>query len=250
VATESLIFHQLGQRIPAECEVPSGVFPITHLGEISKARILTVGLNPSPQEYFTKLKPQLTYLSSNSKRLINRDELNLSPRGKPNEDQLVRVMLSMDRYFSVGQLRSDYKMLQEYILSTADASYKKGSAAHSFAVQWPTLLSLAKINGSTIKEDLVRDNSQFLVDLVTKSPSIEKVLINGPYATKLFRDAGHFKVLMEGALPNSEAKYYFGTLGKQLAWGWDVCGNTSRDIVDWKTLSDWFGSGGWAITVK
>ena len=250
MATESLIFHQLGKLIPAGCEVPSGVFPVTHLGEISKARILTVGLNPSTQEYFTRLKPRLAYLSSNSKRLINRDELNLSPRGKPNEDQLVRVMLSMDRYFSVGQLRAEYKVLQEKILDTTDASFKKGTAAQSFAVQWPTLLSLSKIDDSTMKEDLIRETSQFLLDLVIRSPSIEKVLINGPNATKLLRDAGHFKVLMEGPLPHSDTKYYFGTFGKRLAWGWDVSGNTPRDVADWKTLSDWFSSVGWGITVK
>jgi hypothetical protein len=120
------------------CKIPNSIYiaekstPVISFGNFEKAKIGTLGINPSSNEFFNKDK----LLSQEKKRLIDLETLKLQSHEQITEDKAHEILDGCYNYFKKRPLEwfDDF----EELLNEKSFSYKDGSASHIDLVQWCT----------------------------------------------------------------------------------------------------------------
>jgi hypothetical protein len=152
------IEKRITRPIPTDASVVPDSTAVLSFGDASKARIATLGLNPSRREFAPT--PRLALSAS-------------SPAA---------VFGACNSYF----LRKPYTQWFDRfnaILKAFDASYYDGSACHLDLVQWATDPTWNRLEGS-IKERLIEEDAPFLLNQLRENPGISLLLVNGGGAWK------------------------------------------------------------------
>lgn len=119
-------------EIPPSDFVASRSTPVVSFGNFEKAKVGTLGINPSSREFFEKkslLKPSL-------KRLVDLDSLEIQNYNQINEVMAQEILNGCYNYFNVRPLEwfDDF----ENLMNAANYSYRDGTASHIDLVQWCT----------------------------------------------------------------------------------------------------------------
>jgi hypothetical protein len=91
------LFNRL-RRAPSQSSVPESL-PILFFGDSFSARVATVGINPSDQEY---LGPDGQELQGNARRFHTLSSLGASDRVSLNPEQAMQAIERMRRNFQPG----------------------------------------------------------------------------------------------------------------------------------------------------
>ena len=83
---ESFLIERIRMRKPAVDAIVSESFPITNFGDINSARTVTVGINPSVDEFLSRAKGRPT-LREGKKRFVDREVLGLGNDDIPTKAQ-------------------------------------------------------------------------------------------------------------------------------------------------------------------
>jgi hypothetical protein len=162
------------------CSPPEGSFvvrgstPVLAFGDARKARVATLGLNPSRIEFIDKRRGVL--LEGNDRRLATHDSLGLSDLTTAPSDVIHQVVNDCNSYFQRRPYREWFDIL-EPILTGCGASYYNGTACHLDLVQWATNPTWAKLP-SVVRKKLIVEDAGFLYSQL-QNENIRLLLVNG-----------------------------------------------------------------------
>jgi len=119
---------------PAGIRVVPGSTPVVAFGDVLKAKVATLGWNPSRREF---LDPDGNELVGDRRRLETLTSLGETDLASASEDAVRRVFDACNNYFHCCPNRRWFNRLKP-ILKGAGACYYEGSACHLDLVQWAT----------------------------------------------------------------------------------------------------------------
>ena len=112
--------------------------PVVCFGDITKAEVITIGINPSSSE-FTKVSNQERKLLADSERRLFDLESLLAPSTESlTPEQVETVWQGCLNYFDGPYYAKWFSKMQETVLAPVGASYVGRTAAHLDLIQWAT----------------------------------------------------------------------------------------------------------------
>jgi hypothetical protein len=158
---------------PDGCGVVPGSTPVVAFGNPTVARVATLGLNPSRQEFLDRSGRELNGSRRRFETLTSLALVNL--KTAPNES-LLAVLTACNEYFNRNPYRAWFDQL-DAILRAVHASYYDKTACHLDLVQWATDPTWNTLSNNARKTLLAADQSFFLDQL--RRESIQLLLLNG-----------------------------------------------------------------------
>jgi hypothetical protein len=221
VNLEQLLLGRIMTANPRDSFIVERSFPITHFGHLEKARVATIGINPSVREFFDGRKTP-TLLDDDHKRVLDRDSIGIRDHEVPSIDDALKVLASYNGYFETPNYYSWFKAMQKWALDPLAVSYVEGTVAHLDLVQWATKPVWGGIESKDVREQLVLSDSRFLSEQIRMSRP-ELVLFNGSTVVNTLKKFGHFVEEQTGEIPGSRGfKYFIGRCGDARAIGWSL----------------------------
>ncbi len=165
--------HERLRRPPCDASVP-GSLPVLFFGDLYRARIATIGINPSWQECLSRDKQEL---SGAKRRFETLSSLNVRSRPAITEIQATTALSTMRAYFLVDGNRYSWFAGYGRVVEGMGASYEHGSAAHLDLIQEATFPAWSKLRAANREEAerLLKDDLPFLLWQIDAFPF--KVLI-------------------------------------------------------------------------
>lgn len=112
--------------------------PVVCFGDITKAKVVTIGINPSSSE-FTKIANQERKLLTHSeRRLSDLEFLNASSTESLSAEQIEKVWHDCLNYFDGPYYEKWFSKMEKTVLAPLQASYVGRTAAHLDLIQWAT----------------------------------------------------------------------------------------------------------------
>lgn len=177
--------NRILQPAPAGLGIVPGTTPVVSFGDISRARIATISINPSHRE-FVDNKGSL--LAPMKKRLVDYDSLGL-PQGAPlNESHAQAILDGCNSYFSGEKTYGWFKTMQSAVLDPFNVHYASGTACHLDLVQWATSPIWRDLSASQ-RAALLEQDSRFLAHQI-RTGSASMILMNGQQVVNQLRTAG------------------------------------------------------------
>src|SRR5437762_1451088 len=125
--------ERIRKPIPDGCLIVRGSTPVVAFGDATKARVATIGLNPSNREFHSK---QGSELDGEFRRFETHRSLCISNMERAGREKVKLVLAACNDYFR----RNPYGWFDDLqgILNAVGASYRKGTGCHLDLVQWAT----------------------------------------------------------------------------------------------------------------
>jgi uracil-DNA glycosylase len=147
------ISARISRAMPADACVVFESTPVVSFGDPMKARVATLGLNPSRREF--------TPVARLARDGCTADE----------------VLEGCNTYFIRNPNKRWFGRF-EPILTAFDASYENGSACHLDLVQWATNPTWKRL-GAPIRKALIEADAPFLESQLRANENITLLLVNG-----------------------------------------------------------------------
>ncbi|KAB8140335.1 hypothetical protein F8S13_24190 [Chloroflexia bacterium SDU3-3] len=183
------IKNRIRQATPLHHHVVSSSTPVVAFGDVRKATIATLGLNPSRSEFQDR---QGNLLSNNRQRLETLSSLDITSLIDASDDHISKIFERCNMYFTHNPYWTWFGQL-EIILNALNTSYKDGSACHLDLVQWATDPVWAKIPTQIIREQLIQSDAAFLRQQL-QSEKIRVLLLNGKSVINAFSQTQKIKL--------------------------------------------------------
>ena len=177
------IEERIRRRIPAGLSVIEGSTPVVAFGNSRKARVATLGLNPSRLEFQDNSGKELT---GASRRLATHKSLGVSDLANAPMSAIEQVLQDCDTYFERNPYWQWFRDLEK-VLCQCGASFRDGSACHLDLVQWATDPTWGELerspHGRMCQKHLLNSDREFLRAQLTRE-NIALVLVNGSGVSK------------------------------------------------------------------
>jgi len=189
---------------PRDCDVVRGSTPVVSFGDFTKAKVATLGINPSSREFMDTSSTGTAneLLPEGKKRLADYESLGILSTDPFEDDDTAEYMLGADGAQEIWEGCRDYfKGPNAYwswfsdletVLNGASLSYKDSSACHLDISPWatdPVFRDLTK----TQQSQLLLGESDFLEWQIAKS-NIDLVVINGSTVYESLRTLPAFNI--------------------------------------------------------
>lgn len=169
------IFDYIKQPIPQNMYTVKQSIPVPFFGNIEKARVATISINPSNQEFEDKYKE---LLSGVKKRFTDRDILQVKDTDFLNNTQVNLVYNSLINYFYKNPYKRWFNWLDRYAGNILDCSYYNGTMVHLDIYPWATNPTWTDLNENCKFKAL--QGYKLLKDiLLSKERAFDYVYING-----------------------------------------------------------------------
>lgn len=187
---------------PNSCIV-LGSTSVVSFGDATRAKVATLGLNPSRAEF---LENGAELLES-YRRLSTHRSLGTTDLASASMDTIMEVFGDCNSYFTRNPYRRWFDPL-ERILEGLGVSYYNGTACHLDLVQWATDPTWRNLKPRAIRDKLIAADSEFLVEQLRRE-NIQLVLVNGSGVIN------ELKRLGDAMLEKIEPIVWFGNKGKR-----------------------------------
>lgn len=174
---------RLRRAIPEAHFIVPGSTPVVAFGDVQRATVATLGLNPSRSEFQDRYGNLLT---GSRQRLETLASLGIPSLVDATDDKIVQIVQRCNSYFAHQPYWTWFGQL-EPILNAIGTSYKTGTACHLDLVQWATDPVWAKIPSKAVREQLILADSAFLRQQLL-SEQIQVLLLNGASVVEAFTD--------------------------------------------------------------
>lgn len=148
----SKLHHRL--RWPTVTATVPGSLPVLFFGDLPRARVATIGLNPSRQEY---LSPKGMELDGTLRRFETLSSLGARDRASLTTTQAAAAVETMRGYFAPSKPVYSWFRPLTRVVEGFGASFTDGSAAHLDLVQEATDPVWSKLERGAAQEVLDRD---------------------------------------------------------------------------------------------
>lgn len=165
-----------------ETDIISWACPIPFFGNISRAKIATLGINPSNLEF---VDDNGLELKSVSRRFNNLHSLNLNSWKDANENHLSSIINDCTNYFNRNPYDRWFKKL-DYLISGTSYSYyfPSGEACHLDLVPYATKSKWSTL--STTEQKLLLNKSIPILFFMLENFHIEALILNGQSVVNQF----------------------------------------------------------------
>ena len=199
---------------PTGCSVVEGSTPVISFGNPIDARVATLGINPSRNEF---LNPSGALMTGKKRRFTTLESLNILDRRAIDEGHGVSILDGCADYFKVRSY-AWFKPLNYILTEGTGASYGT-DACHLDLVQWATD-PVWRLLDKTIRSKLLDDGVRFLNTQLT-SEKYQLVIVNGRTVMDVIAAAGITSWMPVGpVLQNPTTHLYVGERGDQRFLGW------------------------------
>ena len=168
------IEERLRRPAPDGCYVVPGSTPVISFGDASRARVATVGINPSMNEFQNQDRIELT---GAERRLATHRSLGYSDLTSAPVSAIRQAWADSNGYFHRRPYLRWFNQLEQ-ILIACGASYYDGSACSLDLVQWATD-SRWGVLPEQVRGRLLETDTPFLKRQLVQAPHIKLVLANG-----------------------------------------------------------------------
>lgn len=161
---EEQVIKRAMAEYPNISELVKGSTPVVSFGYPAPAKVVTIGINPSSNE-FQKSGKSKDLLSFPKKRLIDSEVLGIPSSQRLTREQAIAVIEGCYEYFYMREhnpYMTWFKHLNENINKHFGADYLDGSAVHLDLVQWATDPVWGNIKSPAIKSELLAADAEFL----------------------------------------------------------------------------------------
>jgi hypothetical protein len=160
-------------KAPNSESIIPGSTPVISFGDFTKAKIATVGINPSSKEFRSGNK----LLALGKKRLVDKQSLGLTTSQILTTEHAGKVWDGCKNYFSaLGNPYSWFDPLEKLLMEIG-FSYKNGTSCHIDVVQWATFPAWGALD-PVLRGKLISDDYDFFKYQVG-SPNLKALLVNG-----------------------------------------------------------------------
>jgi len=169
------LLEQMIRREPPVSEVVAGSTPVVAFGDFTRARVATLGINPSAREFVEN--GQL--LGSSQRRLATLASLASARLIDLTPAQVQMVFEDCNRYFKSDRnpYRRWFDPLDRVLRTGTQTNYYEGTACHLDLIQWATDPVWGKLSEPT-RALLLEDGVPHLRAQLDASP-IQIILMNG-----------------------------------------------------------------------
>jgi len=238
-AVQERMIRRTIQAYPANAPIVSGSTPVVSFGDSTKARVATLGINPSFEEFQDSAKKNL---DENSKRLVDHESLGGDFRHGLDENQASLVIEGCASYFQNRPFEW-FNDIESVVLKPNGIDYKSGEACHLDVIQWATDPVWSKIENKADCQSLLQNDADFLKFQLT-SQGYDFIFLNGDTVIKQVKSLGLFKVQLAGFTPFGhgprKSRLWLGELGSTKFIGWNL--NIQRHETtqsNKEALSEW-----------
>ena len=237
------VITRASEAIPPGWKIVPQSTPVVSFGRPHGARVATLGINPSRQE-FTAANRQL--LATSKKRLTDRSALNVIDKNALTPEEATEVIDGCYNYFSPDKnpYKTWFRWMEEFAVGPAGASYFDGSACHLDLVQWATDPVWGTLD-KQVKTQLLAGDIEFLRFQLT-SYKFKFLLLNGRSVINQFESTG-LALLVEVPSPpmrpgSNGCSFYEGHYEqtKVLAWTNNIPSKTRQ--ANRESIADWIKS--------
>lgn len=147
------------REMPDGCSIVPFSTPVVSFGDPSKARIATLGINPSDREFLNSdgdLLPRI------EQRFATLPFLGVSRCEDLTDEQIQTVVSRCNNYFQGNWYRKWFSPIESSVLSKIDASHLDGSACHLDLIQWATSPVWQKLDRNGATRTLMDEGAEHL----------------------------------------------------------------------------------------
>jgi len=201
---------------PADCGVLLGSTPVVAFGDVRRARVATLGLNPSRIEF----EQRGVELDGPLRRFETLQSLGVERLEDAPEAIVSRVWQRSNSYFH-GNPYGWFDRLEE-VMNLVGASYFADSACHLDLSQWATDPTWNRLPNEA-RERLVSDDAGFLLTQLRLEP-IVLLLLNGRAVINALRSSLNGQLEAAGELTDRSVttKLFVGGIGSTQVIGWST----------------------------
>jgi hypothetical protein len=206
---------------PSNAPIVQGSTPVVSFGDCTTARVATLGINPSYEE-FQDSDGQI--LKAQEKRLIDHESLGGSFQSGLTESQAEKVVAGCSAYFSKRPF-GWFDEIEKVVLKPNGIDYKSGEACHLDIFQWATNPIWSKIPNQKECASLLENDSEFLRFQIT-SQNYDFIFLNGNTVIKQVKSLNLVKLRHSGFTPFGhgvrKSRLWVGELGSTKFIGWNL----------------------------
>jgi len=126
-------------KTPAKLKyIVEGSTPVVCFGDITQAKALTIGINPSSSEFTKLVGKQRVLLTGGERKLADLKYLEAEETQALNDDQVSQVWQGCLDYFDGPYYKFWFSKMRDTVLTPAGFDYVGRSAAHLDLIQWAT----------------------------------------------------------------------------------------------------------------
>lgn len=168
------VANRIRRAAPHNGYVVQGSLPVVSFGDMGRARVATLSLNPSDREF---LRQDGSWLLGDQKRLESLVSLGAEHPSNLTEEQVTQVVQRCEQYFDGPWFGQWFSHLERLLKVTGVGSYLDGSACHLDLVQWATRPKAGDIPRPDW-DAMVEEDKEFL-SWQLRTGMVNAVLING-----------------------------------------------------------------------
>jgi hypothetical protein len=215
---EYLLLQRIMKSPPIKEYITPGSTPVVAFGNPITARVATVGINPSSQEFVNRKGDLLT---GEKRRLADFQSLGIKSYSEIDENIAQKILEESNSYFLRDESVYDwFRPLEKYVLEPTGTKYSDSSATHLDLVQWSTAPVWRRIREKSTQEILIKDDIRFLAEMMQKG-DYEIVFLNGATVVKNLVKYGVVALTQDGHTPLGKAGH------KSALWTGSVIGSKS-----------------------
>lgn len=154
--------------------VLAGSTPVAFRGEVSRAHVVTVGINPSIREFFTRGGAEM---DGDFRRFETTASLGVQSLHNLSDVMLSRMRQRCLDYFRQNPYLDWFGPMEGLVRDVTGASFFDGTAYHLDLVHWATAPLWGQLNGSDRRELLDGDRPA-VIDQLARA-SLEIIYLNG-----------------------------------------------------------------------
>jgi hypothetical protein len=218
---EERLIERIMQPYPKGAPIVAGSTPVVSFGNPIKSTVVTLGINPSYEEFQDSNKQTLRF---GMKRLKDHETFMGDFREGLSYEQAQEVLLGCYNYFG-GNPYEWFAEIEKVALKPFHFDYKSGFAAHLDIIQWATDPVWSKIEDKQDCQDMLDSDADFL-RFQLGAYEFKYVLMNGKTVIEQVQSLGIVDLQETGTISfgNGEArsKVWRGEVGSKTFLGWNL----------------------------
>jgi hypothetical protein len=223
---EALIARTM-RAYPHGAPVVKGSTPVVSFGNPFRATVVTLGINPSYEEFQDSQKNLLVGANT---RLVDHQRLAKQFGSEHNfeqglnREQALEVVQGCHDYFN-NRPYQWFTEIERVALAPLGLSYEDQSAAHLDVIQWATDPVWSQIEDKSTCQEMLNDDANFL-HYQLESYDFRYILMNGKTVIEQVKSLGLVDLQEVGTISfghgNARSKLWKGHLGDKTFLGWNL----------------------------
>jgi hypothetical protein len=237
------VVRMVRRSMPEGCSIVPASTPVVSFGDPTKARVATLGINPSDKEFLDK---DGNLLVSSKQRLATLPFLGASRCEDLTDEQVQTVVEWCNNYFQCNWYKKWFGPIEQWILPRINASYMDGSACHLDLIQWSTSPVWQNLNQTSETRKLLDDGiehlkAQLATENITTVIALGRTVWDQLLATKMCYVIDESKISICNGKASSTLRIGEGTGTRFVGWTSNL---QSQPLTkgDRETLGNWLAS--------